>query len=180
MPNDIIKIDGEESIKRILLSELKEIVYFDKAPYIKFVLIVNSIEYLGASFDSYPYSESGHSETRFNDALKKLFSNRYEKFSKSDSDFYFYEDLRCGLVHQFRPKKSQIHLTTRQDAVRNKFEHLQEIEGEIYIVLEDLYDDLEKAALRLINLSSKGKVPSNKLSLDFLKIHKSTTGSTSG
>lgn len=175
MEEIIKKLDGIESIKQILLKELKDIVYFEKAPYIKFVLLVNSIEYIGASLDAFPYIETGHSETRFNDALKKLFPKQYDKYTKADSEFYFYENLRCGLVHQFRPKKSQIHLTTRKEAIEDGNEHLEEKNSSIYIVLEDFYDDLEKAVNKLIDLSKKGKTPSNKLNNDFLKIYKSNT-----
>lgn len=178
MSNIVKKLDGFDALNLILLKELKEIIYFQKAPYIKFLLLMNSIEYIGASYDSFPYTETKHSEERFNIALKKLFPNKYNKYAKENSKIYFYDHLRCGLIHQFRPLISQIHLTTRKEAIIDGNKHLEGKDGNIFLVLEDFYDDLEKAVIKLISLSKEGKFPSTKLKNNFLQIHKSDTGTT--
>ena len=179
MDEEILKLDGNDALNKILLGELKEIIYSGNAPYIKFILVMTAIEYLGASFDTFSYHESGHSEDRFNNALKKLFPNKYHGFSNDSNSFYFYENLRCGLVHQFRPKIPEILLTTRNEAIKEGNKHLEKKNGDLYLVLEDFYDDLEKAVKKLIKMSDKGQTPSNKLTEDFIQVYKSNSGTTS-
>lgn len=176
---EIEKLDGITALQQLLCVDLKQIVYTTGAPYLKFLLIVNAIEFLGAHFDSLPYEKPKQSEDRFNDALKKLFNNKYLKYSKSGADIYFYEDLRCGLVHQFRPTKSEIHLTTRIEAKQQEHFHLQEEKGHIYLVLEDFYDDLEKAAENFIKKANAGATPSSKHKETFINVYKTSEGGAS-
>jgi hypothetical protein len=178
MADEIIKFDGRKALESILLGELKQIIYTENAPYIKFVLLMTSIEYLGASFDTFPYNETGHSEDRFNNALKKLFPNKYNEFANQSNDFYFYDNLRCGLVHQFRPMIPEILLTTRNEAKKDGNLHLEKKDGNIYLILEDFYDDLETAVNNLIKMSKNGKTPSRKLDNDFIQVYKSNSGTT--
>ena len=153
----------KETIDALVLKELKQNIYSHGTPFIKFVILPVVIEYLGACLDSFPFNEKGHSEDRFNNSLKKLFPNKYKEFTKSNSNFYMYEGFRCNIIHRLKPENFA--LTTRAEAKKDKNKHL-ELENfreeKICLVLEDFYDDIEKAAKDLIKKYDNGKAPKQK------------------
>lgn len=159
-----------KTIETVFLEELKEIVYFDKAPYIKFLLIIQGIEYLGACLDELPFTSEKRSEERFNKALKKLFDKIYHKYANKNAKVYFYQDLRCGMIHQFRVNQKKITFTTRKDA-NDIFLHLEkDQEGRIVFILEDFYEDFAKACQKTILLFKNKKLTNKKGEEEFITI----------
>lgn len=172
-------------IKGVIAEEVGCLIYPEgkKSPdvfqqshaYIKFLPIVACIEFLGACYDEFPFettrlSQSDLVEDRFNKALKELFDKRYLPFSKSDHKFYFYKKLRCSMIHQLRPGKG-IMFTTRKESIEDKNKHLQEDQhGHLILILEDFYDDLQKAANKIINLFNRKKITNKKGDLAFIDI----------
>lgn len=162
-------------IREIVQKELGEIIAHEGSPYMKFVLIATSLEFLGACMDEYDMDERGHSEDRFNAALK-LHSKRYVKYARAGSTIYLYEVFRCGMVHMLSPKNNSVQLTTRNYV--NSDQHLVENNGQVTLVLEDFYDDLRMAGDKVIRLFEKKKLPKMKLDQKFLSISLGITGST--
>lgn len=156
-------LSGIQTIDAVLLKEFKNLVYKPGSPYIKFVLFPPVIEYLGACLDEFDFTEDGHSEERFNQALKKLFPNKYKPFTKSSSQYYMYQGFRCNMVHRLIP--STFTLTTKAEAVQDGNVHLgldKLNKNRTILVLEDFYDDVEKAANKLKRFFEQGKAPKKK------------------
>lgn len=177
MKTTILKIG--DTIHAIILTEIKTIVYSTDtkdAPYVKFVLIANSIEFLGSILDPHPFLQNGESENRFNAALIKYFPKKYSSFAKAGSDVYLYQDFRCGMIHQLRPSpkiilserhKGEVHLGFNTEKTKR------------YLVLEDFYDDLEKAGKACIRSIKAGKIPDKpKSEIPYLMVKDSNTGHT--
>lgn len=159
------------SIEAIILTELKNIIYrYKGSPYIKFLLLVNSVEFLGSCLDEHEITKTKESEERFNKALKKLFDKKYHKYANKNSNPYFFSDLRCGMIHQLRPL-NHIAFTTREESEEDGNEHLKSnSDGHFILVLEDFYDDLEKATNKLIRDMKSGKITHKKGEKGFLDI----------
>ena len=155
--------------------ELGDLVKHEGAPYMKFVLIATAIEFLGACMDRYEIDEEGHSEARFNAAMK-LLPPRYGKYSKAGSPIYLYRVFRCGMVHMLSPRNDTIQLTTREHF--SSVQHLVENNGQVTLVLEDFYEDLSKAGDKVIRLFENKKLPKLKLDQKFLSVSHGMTGST--
>lgn len=179
-----------ETIKAVIIGEIGGLIYpSDKkvtdvfpqsSPYIKFLPITACIEFMGACYDELPFETSridkqGIVETRFNVALNNLFDKKYKPFAKASSDFYFYMKLRNGMLHQLRPLPGIV-FTTRKEAKEDETEHLGKIKfnGQtvVVLVLEDFYDDLKKAAEKLIVMFENKKLTNRKGSNPFINIGK--------
>jgi hypothetical protein len=159
------------TIKSLLLGELKSIVYNHKgSAYIKFINLAIGIEYLGACLDHHPFEKPKESENRFNQALKKLFDNKYKKYSKKAASIYFFEEFRCPFVHQLRPGR-KIVLTHREESKVEGTKHLTPLEsGELVLILEDFYDDFESAANKLIRQFEDHKITNKKGDKGFIRL----------
>lgn len=173
-----MKIKGEvlnltlvDTIRRILIEEIKAIIYGHKgSAYVKFLNLAIGIEYLGACLDHHSFEKDKESETRFNDAIKKLFDKRYKKYAKKSADIYFYEEFRCPFVHQLRPGR-KIVLTTREESIAEGTSHLGVLKsGQLVLVLEDFFDDFESAANKLISQFESGKITNKKGEKHFISI----------
>ena len=172
-------------IKSVILEELKTLIYpngknesFKKrheAPYIMFSPILVCIEFLGACYDELPFEQTRLEkkdivEERFKKAIKHLFSNKYDKYNKSDSKYYLYKKLRCPMIHGLR-LGGKIALTTRFESIQDKTEHLvPDSEDYLILVLENLYDDLEKAALKIIREFKTEKLTNKKGNKPYLNV----------
>lgn len=174
-----IVIDAKQFLNEVILREMKTIIFSNEcksAPYVKFVLVATGIEFLGACVDSHDFSKEREGEDRFNYALSAFFGKKYHKYSKKDSTINLYKDFRCGMIHQLRPS-AKINLTERD---KNQ-EHLKETTNPIKLnlVLEDFYDDLEKAAKKILKMIEQGKVSNvEKNQNGFLEIRQSLSGSS--
>lgn len=179
-----------ETIKTVIIGEIGGLIYPDNkkhtdifhqsSPYIKFLPITTCIEFMGACYDELPFETSRVDkqsivETRFNIALNKLFDNKYKPYAKASSDFYFYMKLRNSMIHQLRPG-SGIVFTTRKEAKEDNNAHLNKIKFQgqtvLVLILEDFYDDLKKAAEKLIFLFETKKVTNKKGEKPFISVGK--------
>lgn len=165
------KLTVRESIEAIFLRELKSLIYNHKdSAYIKFINLAIGIEYLGACLDNHDFLKEGVSQERFDCALKKLFPNKYLKFSKSDNEFYLYQNFRCSFVHQLRPGKNVV-VTHREESKIEGTTHLIcTNSGYLVLVLEDFFDDFESACKKLFALEKNGKLPTKKMSQGYIKV----------
>lgn len=164
-------LSTKQTIEAVVIKEFKYLVYQDGAPYIKFLLFATVLEFLGACLDIFPFNEEKRSEERFNNALKKLLPNKYKTLANAGSGHYLYTGFRCEMVHRLKP--NGFAFTTRKDALKENNEHLKMDSAEskvMILVLEDFYDDIEKAAKKLIKMYENGKAPKHKGDEDQLRI----------
>lgn len=171
MSNKVQKLTARDSIKTIFLPEMRSIIFeHNGSAYMKFINLAVGIEYLGAFFDSEDFIEEGLSQDRFDKALKKLFPKKYLKYSKADNQFYLYEKFRCSFVHQLRPGNNVV-ITYRDESKKEGTTHLEPTKsGLLVLVLEDFFEDFEKACKTLFKLDRKGKLPSKKLDQEYNKL----------
>ena len=176
------KLNALDTIDAVIIKELDVIINnCNGAPFIKFLLLVTAIEFLGASADQHPFNvneiedskRSRITTKRFRDGLK-LLGKKYEKYAKANSNIDLYHDLRCGMVHNLKPTDNRIRLSEKRHQTNgipeNFYEHT---DGSIFIILEDFYSDIKNAAIKLIEASDKGKLPNNtKLKATHIQINK--------
>lgn len=169
----VIDISIKDSINHFVLGQIGELINGDKrAAYVKFLLIINCIEFLGAALSEDTIETRDLSEERFNNAIKKLFPSKYKHFTNASHKHYFYKNLRCGMVHQLRPLNG-IGLTTRKEAKEDNNEHLKvEKNGLLVLVLEDFYDDLKKAATKYLRDIESGRITTQRGKDVHVKIYK--------
>ena len=141
-------------IQEVLIDQFKEIQQSEENHYISFGMICQGIEFLGACLDSEPFSAKGLGAPRFRRAIHDLFPTAYRQFNQgSGKPFDLYEGLRCSLLHVLLPG-SQLELIRRSEKERLQATHLEvkEVGGihRLVLVLEDLFDDYEKACREII------------------------------
>jgi len=154
-----VDISIKDAINHFVIGQIGALIPGGKSTaYVKFLLIINCIEFLGAALSESALNTEKESEIRFNDALKKLFPAKYKPYANESNTRYFYKHLRCGMVHQLRPLKG-IGFTTRDEAKVDGNTHLKiESNGMLVLVLEDFYDDLKKAALKYVRDVEAGRI----------------------
>jgi len=172
------KLTITDTINTVIQGEIKELIEYNGAPFIKFQLIVTAIEFLGACLDNHKFEDNEKSEIRFNKALVKLFPKPYKKYSKKDSEISLYKQLRCGMIHKLRPLSSKIRLTERRHLNKGQEVHMTEIDNDLFLVLEDFYADLYKACDELKKMDKNGKLPTKKMEQEYITVHKGSTGHT--
>lgn len=79
---------------------------------------------------------------------------------------FLYEDLRCGLAHQLRPK-NRITLASIKDKEQHKYLHLHEGEKSkfYYLIIEAFYSDFVQACnlvIKKIENESNNEIGQNK------------------
>lgn len=159
-----------EFVQRVLIDELREIQRNGGHHYISFSLICQGIEFLGACLDSEPLSAKGLSAPRFRRAIYDLFPVSYHPFNQgTGKPFDLYEIFRCGLLHVILPG-SRLELIRRAEKAQLHAEHLdiKEIRGldRLVLVLEDLFDDYEKACNEIISRIRGGQLSAWKFTGD--------------
>ncbi len=145
---------SSEFIQEVWIDKFKEMQQNEENHYLSFSLICQGIEFLGACLDSDPFSAKGLGAPRFRRAIYDLFPTAYHKFNQgSGKPFDLYEDLRCSLLHAILPG-SQLALIRRSEKEKLHATHLEvkEVRGinRLVLVLEDLFDDYEKACREII------------------------------
>ncbi len=161
-----------EFIRTVYLEEMHDLVSYSSYPYTVFLILIQGIEFLGACQDSKPFDceEKGLSKTRFNLGMS-LLGKKYQKFVGKKAEVNFYKHFRCPMVHQFKHNQKKITLATKM-GVDNQDFHLKKNENDqLYIVIENFYEDIESAALVLIRQIEKGKYTVEKLSKPYFTIH---------
>ncbi|MGD0915826.1 MAG: hypothetical protein ABSB22_05155 [Thermodesulfobacteriota bacterium] len=157
-------------IRRVLIDEFKEIQQDARHHYVSFGLICQGIEFLGACLDSDAFSNKGLSAPRFRRAIGDLFPTSYHRYNQgSGKPFDLYENLRCSLFHVILPG-SRLELIRRSEEPTFNGHHLEvkEIGGinRLVLVLEDLFDDYEKACEEIIARITDGRLSGWKFSGD--------------
>lgn len=159
----------EAAVRQIIQTEIKELVEYNGAPYIKFLLLSVAIEFLGACMDSHAFEDDRQSKDRFNKALKKLFPKKYHKYSKKGAKINLFRDFRCGMIHKLRPSNG-VRFSERKYHNPGVNEHLLEKDGRLLLVLEDFYDDLDIACENLKKLARENKLPTKKLEEEYIRV----------
>ncbi len=161
----------ENSINTIIQGEIKELINFKGAPFIKFQLIVTAIEFLGACMDQHDFTKNEKSEERFNKAITELFPKKYHKYAKKNTEIDLFRDLRCGMIHKLSPLTTKIRLTERHHLQPGQDVNATEINNDLYLVLEDFYTDLFDACEKLKKLNFSKKLPTKKMELPYIDVH---------
>jgi len=159
-------------IQNVLISEFKEILQNEEHYYISFNLLCQGIEFLGACLDSDAFSSKGLSASRFRRAIYDLFPTSYHPFNQgSGKPFDLYENLRCSLWQVILPG-SRLELIRRSEEAKLNAHHLEVKEirciNRLVLVLEDLFDDYEKACKEIISRIGEGRLSGWKFARDFL------------
>lgn len=145
-------------ISDIICDQLKRLIYEKNiSPYLKFLTLPQYIEFLGACTDEKDFIDEKESKNRFNKIMRTYFKNENKKYltysNGNHSKWDLYKDFRCGVIHQLRPVNKVV-FTTRSEAKLAENTHLEldkESNEMLVLILEDIYDDIEKVAKHIIN-----------------------------
>lgn len=154
-----------EFLETLFLEELGGIIGIYGNAYLKFLLIIQGIEFLGACEDNFPFElyQKELPKKRFNKGLRN-FKKEYHPFTGEGSSIKFFEDLRSPMVHQFRPNQSKFRLSDRtssyfQGELHLAFDH----QGRLILVLEDFYEDFADAVRSVMRKIEAGELNASKL-----------------
>ena len=161
--------DVMEFVQTIFMDEMEQIIEHEGAAFLKFIILLQGIEFLGSCYDSLPFSERGQSEIRFNRGLGKL-GEKYTKYTQGGHHQYFYNFFRSPMIHQFKHDQKKITLATENSVCYQDVHLTLNPEGRLYVVLEQLYDDIRLAAQELIDKVKSGEIKIDKLKDPFLTI----------
>lgn len=150
----------EAFIEKIIKGELGEVIKSD-ALNMKFVLIGQTIEVLGALLDNKPMKAKSQSARRFNHAINSLFGGEYRV---QNSDYYLYDKLRNQMTHSFIPG-GDIELYSRaSDTIKH---HMKKENGILVMIADNFYADIVEASNRLLHLIKVGKVKAKNIAFDY-------------
>lgn len=159
-------------IQSIYMQEMENLVYSPFAAYSKFLILIQGIEFLGACQDFKPFdSEERHlSKKRFRKGMV-LLGAKYNKYLDDNDEISFYRDFRCPMIHQFKHNQNKLTLATKSSVHGEDFHLKKNQKNQLYIVLEDFYEDIKIAATSLIIKIREGEFSVEKLSEPYLTIH---------
>lgn len=153
-----------EFIKAVFLEEIKNTTIQSERvyAYLGFNLIAQSIEFLGACLDPYPWDQKNLSAERFKNAILKLFPDEYKKYTKGKFDLY--SNLRCSMVHISRPG-NLISLSERKHEVEKNLKdmHLKIQNKKLLLIYEDFFLDFKNACEKLILMIENKEVQAEKV-----------------
>ncbi|MFC3417170.1 hypothetical protein [Algoriphagus hitonicola] len=158
-------LEASKFLEVLFLHELGGIIGSFGNAYLKFLLIIQGVEFLGACEDDKPFElyERKLPKDRFNKGLRN-FRKEYHPFTGEGSSIKFFEDLRSPMVHQFRPNQSKFRLSERtssdfQGELHLAFDH----QGRLILVLEDFYEDFADAVRSVMRKIELGELNASKL-----------------
>ena len=170
----------KDTIELIIQGEIKDLVEYSKAPFIKFQILSTALEFLGACMDNKDFAEERVSEERFNKAITKLMPKKYHKYAKKDASINLYSILRCGMIHKLKPLNDKVILTERKNVVKDKKLNMTENDNkQLIVVLEDFYEDIYTACENLKKLYEIKKLPNNKLAEKYIEVKNGFSADTS-
>lgn len=158
-------------LETLFLQEMGDLVNSGGNSFIKFLLIIQGIEFLGACEDKHPFEMNQEllrknlPRKRFNRGLK-FFRKEYHQFTGEGESVQikFFEDLRSTMVHQFRPNQTKIRLSDRASVFGEEVLHLaMDHQNRLILVLEDFYHDFAKAVKLLMQKIESGEINASKL-----------------
>lgn len=137
------QVTAPDFIENRLLPGIKAMIDqgFD---YLAFPLIAQTIELIGAFYDSTPFDED--EKNRFQNGIKHLFKNQVYKQNQTD----LYENIRCFFAHQMRPGSGYL-LTSLRNGVPKELHLKKAATGDRLLIVECFYEDLKLAVTRLMN-----------------------------
>ena len=151
-------INANDFLNKIVLTEIKSLIE-NKKYYTALLILSHSIETLGALLDNKPFRAKMQSKRRFNYALKVLFPPEYKKLNH---DYYLYNQLRNQMAHLLIPG-SYIAISD----YKNSSKHLVKDKNEtLFINVSTFYNDVNKAAEKLVKMINEGKVKAVKLNIN--------------
>jgi hypothetical protein len=116
-----------------------------KSDFVGFILIALGIEYLGSFLDEKPFTDFGQSEIRFKNGLK-FFKNSWYKNNAT----WLFQTFRGPLIHQYRIGSGLL-ITSNCKNQANLSLHLEQFEGNLIFVLEQLFEDYKQAVGKFKN-----------------------------
>ena len=158
-----------EFVEVLFLDEMEQIVRHEGAAFLKFLILLQGIEFLGSCYDSLPFAERGQSEIRFNRGLGRL-GHKYIKYTERGHHQYFYDFFRSPMIHQFKHDQRKITLATENSVWYEEVHLTLNPEGRVYVVLERFYEDIRRAAMDLIEQVKSGELKIDKLKDPYLTI----------
>jgi hypothetical protein len=156
-------------IQTVLINDIGRMINDCRLYYLSFGVIAQGIEFLGACLDELPFDEKDQAEKRFKRAIRNLFPKKYAKHNSPQAQFYLYKDFRCAMVHKVRPQ-NRIVLTHRVESIEEGTAHLEEYNGQLVLVAEDLYDDFKRACERVIRGIQRGRITCRKVRQDYIVV----------
>ncbi len=157
-----------EFVTRIFDSEFDDMIYASGYRYLRFLPLIQSLEFLGSLEDEEDFGKKEEVEARFNRGLL-LLGEKYERFTKKGDFNYLYTCFRNPFIHQFRPDQSKIRLATRS-MIGEMDLHLTRDSGRLCFVLEDFYEDIKRGALLQAEKIKNGVLAHEKLDQVYLTI----------
>lgn len=150
----------ENFVESIIKGELKQIID-SNALFMKYVLLGQTIEVLGALLDNKPMKAKGQSAKRFNHAINSLFGGEYRVHN---SNYFLYDKLRNQMTHSFIPGGDIELYNNRTQTTK---QHLSKENGVLVMIADDFYNDIVKACDRLLYLIKVGKVKAKNIAFEY-------------
>ena len=142
----------DEFISTVLVPGVQRMTY-EGLGYLATGMIAVGIEFLGACLDEHDFRKDGESEKRFKKGIAEFMGKvnaKYIPYNNPRSEFYLYEQLRCGMAHIIRPA-GKVVFTGRGEAQRDGLVHLEVMAKYhvLILVVEDFCDEFIEACERL-------------------------------
>ena len=153
-------------IQRVLIDQFRKIYQEEGHLSISLSLVCQGIEFLGACLDSEPFSAKGLNAPRFRNAIYDLFPTDYRPFNQgSGKSLDLYENLHCGLL-PICLSGARVEVVRRSEQAGSTLRHLEvrEIRGmrRLVLVVEDLFEDYEKACREIMARITDGRLTGRK------------------
>tara|TARA_B100001094_G_C17886354_1_gene649391 strand:+ start:213 stop:788 length:576 start_codon:yes stop_codon:yes gene_type:complete len=149
----------KEIIKGVILGNMNDIIDNDNH-YFSFVLIPIAIDFLGKCIsDDKTFTKNENGSADFDRCIKDLMPSGYK-----DTDLH--NKLRNGMLNMLKPKDG-VGLTHAKEAEEFGLKHLEVKDDDIVLVVEELWEDVKKAANKVID---KKFSDSDKMSKPFIDV----------
>lgn len=149
----------KEIIKEMILGNMNDIVN-DGNHYFSFILIPIAIDFLGKCIsDDKSFTKNENGSADFNRCIDELMPSDYK-------DTNLYDKLRNGMLNMLKPKDG-VGLTHAKEAKELGLKHLEKNNGDIVLVVEELWEDVKKAANTVVD---KEFSSSDKMSKPFIDV----------
>lgn len=154
------EFEGDKFIRTVLINNVQGLIDtgFD---YLAFVIIGQGIEMLGSFFDDKPFDhyEYGLPKKRFTKGIT-LMDAKYQSL-----ETFLWENLRCGLAHQLKPKR-EITLTSHRSGAPDIANLYKGDKTNLtYLVVDTLFKDFKVACEKVIEClkdTSNSEIPTFK------------------
>ena len=150
----------ESFIETLINKGLKEVIETN-AVNMKFILIGQTIEVLGALLDNKPMKAKGQSARRFNHAINSLFGGAYRVHN---DNYFLYNKLRNQMTHSFIPGGDIELYNSKSETAKG---HMTKEGGVLVMIADEFYKDILNASERLLYLIKVGKVKAKNIAFNY-------------